>query len=143
MRGWFVATGIGVLAGCGASAPTTAGGADAVTGTRDAVLAIGERVTVPEAGLTVRFEGVPVDQRCPIPWQCFAAGNADVALRIDRAGSERPDTVVVLSSDRPELVVAVDGARLELRSLTPQPRAERQTPPGEYRAGIRISRLAP
>lgn len=142
MRGWIAAIGAGVLAGCSGGA-TPAGEPEAVLSAREVVLAIGERVAVPEAGLTVGFEGVPQDQRCPIPWQCLVAGNADVALRIDRTGTERPDTVVVLSSDRPELIVAVDGVRLELRSLIPQPRAERPTPPGEYRAGIRISRLAP
>ncbi len=141
MRGWTAAIGIGLLAGCSGGA-TPAEEPEAALGPREVVLAIGERVAVPEAGLTVGFEGVPEDQRCPIPWQCFAAGNADVALRIDRTGSERPDTVVVLSSDRPDLIVAVDGVRFELRSLIPQPRAERQTPPGEYRAGIRVSRLA-
>src|SRR5262245_45596774 len=46
----------------------------------------GETATVSGEGLTVAFEGVPADSRCPVDVNCITAGDATVRLRTRKAG---------------------------------------------------------
>ena len=49
-------------------------------------LKVGRSATVAGEGLTISFEGVPEDSRCPVGVQCIWAGNAVVNLVASKDG---------------------------------------------------------
>lgn len=100
------------------------------------VLAPGESAMVSGTGLTVRFERVVNDSRCPANALCITAGDAEIALSVRRAG--RP-------AEGLSLRIAGGGSRAELgdwvlsfTQLSPYPFTDRTIAPGDYRATFRV-----
>jgi hypothetical protein len=71
-------------------------------------------------GLTVRFDAVPSDSRCPLESMCVRAGEAVVSLTVSRSGSsvERQ-----LKSDGAASETIYAGFRVTLVGVDPYPRA--------------------
>jgi hypothetical protein len=107
---------------------------------REFVLAPGESAVVSRAGLTVRFDRVVNDSRCPADAICVTAGEAEVALTV-RRGSRPAEALslrTVESRNRAELGDWV----LRLTALAPYPFSDRAIAPGDYRATLRVDPVA-
>ena len=104
---------------------------------REVVLAPGQAAAVAEAGLTLRFEGVSGDSRCPGDAICITGGDALVRIAvIPTRGGER--AYALHTGDmRP---VAHDDVTIALVELSPYPFSSRPIQPADYRATLRVSR---
>jgi hypothetical protein len=104
---------------------------------RDIVLAVGASQRVPDTDLTVSFEAVVEDSRCPTGVTCVWAGDASISIRIDTpsASPARYTLHTGLASAR-----AVDHGRFRVGLVTvdPYPAGDAKPRPEEYRATLVI-----
>lgn len=141
-RTWSVVVGLGVafggVVGCGRGGAATRAVEPTIEVGTDAQfrLAPGQSAQVAGSDLSVRFDGVSGDSRCPIGVMCVWAGDAAVHLRLVR-GSGQPSAATLHVTTLPRAVT--DGpATIELVMLDPV--AHRDTPikPSDYRVTLVI-----
>lgn len=112
----------------------------------------GAAAVLDDGELTIMFDSVVEDSRCPTDVMCAWSGQAIVRLRVEAAG-EAAQTVElggftdyegVLRPQRPELETVpsatVGGYKIELLAVTPYP-AHNATPPApeEYQVQLQVS----
>jgi hypothetical protein len=104
---------------------------------REVVLAPGQTAAVAEAGITLRFDGVAGDSRCPADAICIQGGDALVRIAvIPTRGS--PQAYALHTGDmRP---VAHDDLEIALVELSPYPFSSKPILPDDYRARLRVTR---
>ena len=134
-RLWASAGALLALGSC-ASSPTV----PSVEPVREFVLAAGDGATVSGTGLTVRFERVTSDSRCPADVVCIVAGNAVVAVTVVREG--RPSQALSLRTDAAQSRAEVGDWALSLTKVEPYPYSDRTIAPGDYKATFRVDPLA-
>ena len=130
------------VAGCPRNAPDSAsavGKADVTATVGQAFrLPYGKTAALPDAGLRVCFDGVAEDSRCPTSVQCVWAGNARVALRLERAGANAVVDTTSLSVEPRAVTYA--GYRISLDALEPAPHASGEVRPDLYIATLTVVR---
>lgn len=94
--------------------------------------------TIAGEGLTVKFNGVLSDSRCPSDVSCFWAGNAEVQLILSKAGFAT-DTVVVNTGVSPQSVT-YNGYTVALQGLAPTPVSTSTIAPGDYVATLLVTK---
>jgi hypothetical protein len=99
-------------------------------------LAPGQSMGVSGASLSVRFNGVSGDSRCPGDAICIQGGSADVRITAISDGSSR-DHVLKTGDMRP---VQHDDLTIALVQLSPYPFSSRTIAPDEYRATLKVTR---
>lgn len=89
-------------------------------------------------GLTVGFDAVVSDGRCPIGLLCFWEGDAACTLWAQAGDSDRADLRLHTSAyfDRSATYA---GRTITLQSLNPYPVYERPTDPGDYVVTLDVS----
>ena len=104
--------------------------------TRPTAAELGAPVTLKAGGsalvsdfVTVKFERVVSDSRCPLDVLCFTAGSALIEIRVTIGGDEQ---TLVLTTDPPGWNVIHGGFTFRLVELQPYPRASRPTPAKDY-----------
>ena len=104
---------------------------------REVVLAPGQAVAVGEAGITLRFDGVSGDSRCPGDAICITGGDALVQIAVipTRGGAQAYD----LHTGDMRPVTHAD-LTITLVELAPYPFSSRPIQPADYRATLRVSR---
>ncbi|MQY09375.1 hypothetical protein [Actinomadura macrotermitis] len=95
-------------------------------------LAPGGSARLAGTDLTVTFEGVGADSRCPVGVQCVWEGDATVKI------SDGAATHELHTSEGAVRSVRTHGHELELVDLTPARRADAAIEAADYRAGLRI-----
>jgi hypothetical protein len=100
------------------------------------ILAPGQSTGISGAPLTVRFNGVSGDSRCPADALCIQGGSADVRITASSEGSPR-EYVLKTGDMRP---VQHDGVTIALVQLSPYPFSSRTIGPDEYRATLKVTR---
>jgi hypothetical protein len=103
---------------------------------RDFQLGPGESARIAVFDRTVTFETVVEDSHCPSGVVCVWAGNARVRLHLTRS---RQDTTVVLNTGLEPRAVRIGQIRLELREVTPAPRAGDSARAASYRITLRAT----
>ena len=103
-------------------------------------LRVGQTATIAGEGLTVEFQAVPEDSRCPTGVQCVWAGNARVQVVLAKggkaAGVELNTNLEPKSADYLEY-------NIELVSLAPYPTAKNPSiPQSQYRATFVVRKQA-
>jgi hypothetical protein len=91
-----------------------------------------------DGGLTIAFDRVASDSRCPMDALCIWAGDAVVAVSVSQSGggsARRELHTDAAGSEASYLAYAV-----KLLALAPYPRSDRQIPPGEYVATLSVAR---
>lgn len=99
-------------------------------------LAAGNRVSLVDQGITLRFDSVVTDSRCPMGALCIVAGQAVLSFAL--TGPNAPASGrLLLASDRPDSTL---GVVLSAEQVTPYPQIN-QSPPDHraYRVKLRIS----
>ena len=99
-------------------------------------LAPGETRAVEGASMTVRFEGVSGDSRCPADAFCIQGGSADVRLTVGGEGG--PRVYVIRTGDMQP--VKHGELTISLVQLAPYPFSSRTIAPEEYRATLKVTR---
>lgn len=94
-------------------------------------LNFGESVEFPEADLSIRFEAVLADSRCPANVQCIIAGWASVLLSADHRGQPLAEITLTSPPGQPDQVetFTLEGYTLRLVEINPYPQQ-----PGEIQA---------
>jgi hypothetical protein len=103
---------------------------------QDFELRQGQTVKLAGTGETVTFESVAEDSRCPADVVCVWAGNARVALRVGAPGQ---DSSVSVNTGIEPRAIQIGKVRLELKDVTPVPRAGTRIPADMYRVTLRAS----
>jgi hypothetical protein len=103
--------------------------------TREVVLSPGESRRVD--GLTVKFEGVSADSRCPIGVQCFWEGDAVVRISVSEPSREGA-ALELHTAGRFPREGTYGRYRVRLVSLVPQPREGEPVAADRYRATLQI-----
>ena len=104
---------------------------------RQVILAPGQTVTVREASIAVRFEGVAGDSRCPANAICVWGGDALVQIEVIASAGRRHPYVLHTGDMRP---VVHEDLTIALVNLSPYPFSAQPIPPGDYRATIQVDR---
>ena len=105
---------------------------------REFELRAGASARLEGTDLEVRFESVPKDSRCPVDVQCFTAGDATVALRVEGGGTPA-STHELHTVDEPRQAQHGPYA-IALVGLMPRPVSTRAIPAGDYVATIVVNR---
>lgn len=91
-----------------------------------------------ESDFAATFVGVSSDSRCPINATCFWAGEA--TLQFDLSANRHAARYDLKLDGLSPGPTTHEGFAVEVQTLAPYPFAGRPTPPGDYRATVRISR---
>jgi len=102
----------------------------------DFVLAPGETMAIESASLTVTFNRVSGDSRCPADAFCIQGGSADVHITATSNGSRR-DHVLKTGDMKP---VQHGDTTITLVQLSPYPFSSRTIASNEYRATLKVTR---
>jgi hypothetical protein len=123
-----------IVLGC-ASAPTapSAGGQSEVT------LAPGGSTRPPGTNLTVVFEEIVEDSRCPTGVECVWEGDAAAGIRIETPNAA-PSTYTLHTSDRFPRQIEHGPLRVRLVSVSPYPAADTTIEPDQYRITLAFER---
>jgi hypothetical protein len=98
-------------------------------------LAPGQAIAVAGTGLTIRFNGVSGDSRCPADAVCIQGGSAQVRITAQSPTSSR-DYELLTGDMRP---VRHEDATITLVQLMPYPFSSRTIRPDEYRATLKVT----
>ena len=101
-------------------------------------LAMGQTARLSSEGLSIQFEAVLEDSRCPVDVQCVWAGNAKVSIQIQQTG--QTSQTLILNSNLEPREVAYEAFLIRYEDLAPQPRSDSQIPRGKYRLSLSVSR---
>lgn len=97
-------------------------------------LAPGEAMSIQGASLSVRFNRITGDNRCPADVVCILGGSADVSITVL---SDRVSDYVLRTGDmRP---VQHEAYTISLVQVAPYPFSARTIQPGEYRVTLKVS----
>jgi len=99
-------------------------------------LAPGQSMAVDGASLSVRFNNVTGDSRCPADAFCIQGGSADVGITAT-ANRSSQDYAIRTGDLRP---VQHAGLTIALVQLSPYPFSSRTIAPSEYRATLKVTR---
>jgi hypothetical protein len=99
-------------------------------------LAPGETAAIEGASLTVRFNRITGDNRCPADALCVLGGSADVSVT---AMSDRSTGEYVLKTGDMQ-PVQHDGLTITLVQVSPYPFSSRTIGPDEYRVTLKVAR---
>jgi hypothetical protein len=100
-------------------------------------LRYGGTANLTDGSLSVRFDAVGEDSRCPTDVQCVWAGNGRISLAVQGAGASRN---VSLNTTLDPHSADVAGYRITLDSLAPAPVSTRTIEAKDYTAYLVISR---
>lgn len=110
---------------------------------QEVALKPGDSASVRATGVTLVFERVESDSRCPEGARCVWAGDAVVRLGIEEPGKPESRTVVRLHTNpRETREVRHASVRIRLVSLEPRPTLDREIDPAEYRLRLSVTEEA-
>lgn len=89
-------------------------------------------------GLTILFDGVVSDSRCPSDVMCVVAGDAKISINLSLGGVGSRYQLAV--TDPALRRVTFEGYEVQLVTLTPSPVSTRTIPPADYRATLTITK---
>jgi hypothetical protein len=102
-------------------------------------LDVGESATVRnEGGLTVTFNGVDADSRCPSDVECFWEGDAEVNVTISKPGYTSLNTV--LHTSLTPQSASYNGYTVTLNGLAPYPVSTSTIDPNDYVATFTVTK---
>ncbi|MBD2325986.1 hypothetical protein [Alkalinema sp. FACHB-956] len=97
----------------------------------------GQEVAMPKSQITVQFDSVLTDSRCPIEVDCYWAGNAEVKLTLQR---KRKRTTAIFKTAERDHVVQYRGYAIRLTKLSPDRQSGKTIAPEDYRATLAIKK---
>jgi hypothetical protein len=132
MRAGLVLLTVVTLAACSDKSPATPSPV-----ARDVTLAPGQTASIEEAAISIRFQGVTGDSRCPGDAICITGGSAQVHIEVIPARGDRQPYVLHTGDLRP---VSHGDLTIGLKELSPYPFVSRPIQPSDYRAKLTVTR---
>jgi hypothetical protein len=112
--------------------------ADMVALGREFELKVGQTVAVEGERLTVSFDSVLADSRCPTGADCIWSGNAKIRLKVSKPGHE--SAVVELHTHLEPKQKSYLNYECRLIALKPYPKLNETIPPRGYQAVLKVSK---
>jgi len=141
---FLLAAAAGLSACNGMGNPTTTSGfptATVVSADSDFDLEVGKSAHVDGTNLTITFNGVTADSRCPLGVFCIQAWNATVSLTAtDSGGATTPITLYSNPTPSTPSSVKVAGYLISLEVVQPIRRRDVTIPPGGYVVTLHVSK---
>ena len=106
---------------------------------QDFTLNVGERKRIGTEGLSVKFNGVMEDSRCPIGAVCVWQGNGAISLEFQKSGMS-PLTAILHTTLNPKDTTYA-GYEIRFKRLSPYPKLGIQILPSEYKATLNIKKI--
>lgn len=131
MRSVVLVLSLAAVAACGSS-PSAPSPVD-----QRVTLAPGQATAIEGTSLSVRFDGVSGDSRCPADAICITGGDAQVHIVVAPSGGVRRAYTLHTGDMRP---VVHDDLTIALVELSPYPFSARPILPADYRATLQLSR---
>lgn len=100
-------------------------------------LAVGESVSLNNSSLSVGFEGVASDSRCPKDVQCVWAGDAAVTMWLEEAGAERVTFELHTTTEPKEVTHGAYVVRLQ--EVEPYPESTGSIAAEDYLVTVQVS----
>lgn len=101
-------------------------------------LAPGETASVQGHGISLRFEGVTGDSRCPAGVLCITGG--DAVVKVVASGDSGTLSLDLRTGDSPRASVTYGNVKVTLLELTPYPFSSQPAiKPGDYRATLIVT----
>jgi hypothetical protein len=97
----------------------------------------GQALQNSEPVMSLKFDGVQNESRCPIDATCISAGNAAVQFVLTSGDSIQS---FILNTDMAPVDSVAFGYRVELLELSPLPSANKTLDPKEYSAKVKVTR---
>ena len=115
---------------------------DIVPLNKDFNIKIGKTVEIENENVTIYFESVPMDSRCPEGVLCFWSGEAQVILRIDKPGyPEVTDTLSLYEAlVGTKRITSYQVYSIEFKALEPHPIFNIDLNPDEYAATLFVTK---
>ena len=132
-RTFFAALLLGLLVGCG----PPSNGPQQVKAGQPFKLSPGESAMIANGELTITFNSVTSDSRCPSDALCIQAGEAKVSLTLQSSQGNRN---VELSTAGDNSQVAYSGYMVQLVDLEPYPISSQSIAPESYEVTLIISK---
>ncbi len=98
-------------------------------------LAVHQTAQISAENISVTFQEVLEDSRCPVDVTCIWAGLAKVSLQVSVSGQERE---LSLSTSPPENSAVFENYTFWLISVRPVPRSDRNTDRSAYIVTVRV-----
>lgn len=105
--------------------------------TVELMLAPGQNRSVSGTGLSITFEEVVGDNRCPADAVCILGGSADVRIQVQGPGSRSQRYVLSTGEQRP---IQHQDFKVELLEVSPYPFSSQPFDPADYRINLRVTR---
>ena len=102
-------------------------------------LKINQQAVIEGEGLTVGFESVLEDSRCPKGVDCIWSGNARIRIRSSKKGRGMPASIELNTNDGPKSSSYLN-YEVRLVGLKPHPKASEAVRPSEYSAALIIKK---
>ena len=131
MRSLVAAFCLFAVTGCFFGSPTGPGPVN-----QTFTLAPGQSASIPGTTLTLKFDGVTGDNRCPADAMCVLGGSATVKILASSSSGNRTLTFETGTLEPVEHA----GLRVELTQLAPYPFSATPIEHDDYRATLRVSR---
>jgi hypothetical protein len=132
MRGFGLVCCVLAMAACSDKSPSAPSPVN-----QQVTLSPGQATPIEGASLTVRFEGVTGDSRCPIDAICITGGDAQVHIAVAPVAGGRRNYTLHTGDMRP---VTHGDLTVALVDLTPYPYSARPIQPSDYRVTLRLTR---
>ena len=104
----------------------------------EVVLSPGDTVAIADTNLTVTFDRVTGDSRCPTDVVCVTAGEATVHLTTNLAG--RSDSLAIVVAPAGPVTATIDAFDVTVLEVGPEPLSTRPIDPGAYRVRLVVDR---
>lgn len=101
-------------------------------------LASGASTEVPSANLSIRFDSVTAESRCPSDVQCVQAGSVTVALTIAQLSGTMTAQLLSLTTVAGKDTATSYGRPIRLVSVSPSPVSTTPTPKSAYRVELKV-----
>ncbi|MEO7360210.1 MAG: hypothetical protein ABI120_07765 [Gemmatimonadaceae bacterium] len=101
-------------------------------------LAAGASTEVPSANLSIRFDSVTGESRCPSDVQCIQAGSATVALTISQLSGVMTAQLLSLTTITGKDTATSYGQPIRLVNVAPVPVSTASTPRSAYRIELKV-----
>lgn len=102
------------------------------------VLSPGQPTSIDGTPLTLTFDAVSEDSRCPTGVTCIYAGTVSLTFRL--AGGEDPQRSATLRLNGADRETMHSGYRITLVAVTPSPAAGETIEPSVYRATVEVEK---
>jgi hypothetical protein len=131
-----------LLSGCGKPSPNNQPGNAAIEFDKPYVLANGQGAQTVDKGLTIHFDKVSGDNRCPAGANCIWAGSAKVDFTLTTADTTAKVTLYSLQeSDARPRIVTFDGYYVKLAEVKPERPASEDIPQEKYVVSVVVKSL--